>query len=113
MPVSHIPRTLKLLRDRGWEVDVCERWIGPASARRRKDLFGLFDLLAFDERGVAGIQVCAGSGHAARAKKMRAEVLMDQWIVSRSRFAAVISWRKSPIRRGSKRLVWTPREEWF
>lgn len=68
MPTSPTQRSLKLLRDDGYLVDVCERWI--AQARKRKDLFGILDLCAVRGKEIVGVQVTSGSNVAARIKKI-------------------------------------------
>lgn len=109
MPVSHIPRTLKLLRERGWEVDVCERRV---TSRICRDLFGVFDLLAFNSMEIAGVQVCHGDDHARRMRKLEAWERLGDWMTAGA-VAGVISWRKCPEKRGSRRMAWKPREEWL
>ena len=61
-------RSLAWLRDAGWLVDVVERRI---TGRIKRDLFGMFDLLALKDGQVLFVQVTTGSNVAARATKIR------------------------------------------
>jgi len=69
--MSPSARSMKHLRDEGWVVDIVERWIG-GHIKVRKDLFGMFDLIAIKDKAVIVIQVTSGSNVAARVKKINA-----------------------------------------
>ncbi len=60
-------RTLKVLRERGYVADVVERWL--PHVKVRKDLFGLFDVLAVGA-DVVGVQCTSGSNVSARVEKI-------------------------------------------
>lgn len=60
-------KTMEALRLLGFQVDVCERFI--QGGRVRKDLFGLFDLIAFDDRHTIGVQ-CFTTGWSEHMKKL-------------------------------------------
>lgn len=66
-------RSLAYLRDAGWAVDIVERFVGPA--RVRKDLFGMFDLLAVRGNETLAVQVTS-SGVAARVRKITESPLL-------------------------------------
>ena len=119
---SHTQRTLQALRKRGLQAAVVERWVpysGSDKTKRRSggvrvDAFGFIDILAIDpERGaIIAVQSCAATGHAKRKAKILSEcrTAAEQWL----RCGGVIeiwSWRKSPQKRGSKRMVWKARIE--
>lgn len=77
-------RSVKTLREEGWLVDVVERWIPKINIR--KDLFGMFDLLAVREGKTLAVQVTSIDHIAHRRVKMRdlpalAQVLSAGWIV--------------------------------
>jgi hypothetical protein len=104
--VSPTQRTLAECRKRGWVAQVVEKW--NPHAKVRQDLFGCIDVVALTDRGILGIQACAGASHAARAAKMRAEPKTLAWLKSGG-VLEVWSWAKRGPRGGRK--VWTLREE--
>lgn len=65
--MSPTARTLKRLREEGWEADVCERWI--PGARIRKDLFGLLDIVSIRDTEILGIQCTTLSNLNPRIQK--------------------------------------------
>lgn len=64
--------SLRQLRAEGWTVDVCERWVpgGPGMSGRRRDLFGMLDLLALRDGRTMGVQTTSHTNVAARLTKM-------------------------------------------
>jgi hypothetical protein len=56
------------LTDDGWTVDVVERWIPHTSTRR--DLFGMFDLLALRGAETMAVQVTSRGNLSSRARKI-------------------------------------------
>jgi hypothetical protein len=66
---SPTQRTLARLRKENCDlVEVCERWC--AFSRRRKDLFGVIDILAIHKGDTIAIQVTSYSNIGARVKKI-------------------------------------------
>jgi hypothetical protein len=66
---SPTQRTLARLRKENCDlVEVCERWC--AFSRRRKDLFGIIDILAIHKGDTIAIQVTSYSNIGARVKKI-------------------------------------------
>lgn len=67
---SPTSRSKALLEERGYMVDVVERWIPGANIRR--DLFHLWDLLAIHREtgAVCAVQTTSASGVSARLKKI-------------------------------------------
>lgn len=112
--LSPTQRTLKELRHQGRLCDICEKWNpfgGPHGVR--KDLFYIFDVIALDpERGIIGVQCCAGSGHAAHKRKITEERNQEayEWLRCGGKIE-IYSWSKRKLKRGSKVLRWTPRVE--
>lgn len=99
-------RTLAECRKRGYVCQVVEKW--NPHAKVRQDLFGVIDILAITPDGILGIQACAGSSHAARADKCRAEPRVSAWLSAGARLA-VWSWSKRGKR--AERKLWALREE--
>ncbi len=106
MASSPTQRTLAECRKRGWTAGVVERW--NPHARIRQDLFGCIDLIALTPDGILAIQACAGSSHATRMAKVRAEPRTKLWRDAGGRFE-VWSWAKRGQR--GKRKTWTLRAE--
>jgi hypothetical protein len=112
--LSPTQRTLRELRQQGRVAGIVERWnqhVGPHGIRQ--DLFGFIDLIALcPERGIVGVQCCAGSGHAAHRKKITEECrdIAAEWC----RCGGVIelwSWSKVKLKRGGVAMRWKPRVE--
>ena len=61
-------RTVALLKDRGYQCDVVESY--NAFTKRKKDLFGVFDILAIGKGETIGVQITSKSNIAARIKKI-------------------------------------------
>ena len=121
MQVSPTQRALAECKRRGWTAQVVEKW--NPHARVRQDLFGVIDLVAIVPPAIApaigvpcsvssgcivGIQACAGSSHAARMTKVRAEPRAAEWVNAGARLL-VWSFAKRGAR--GKRKTWTLREE--
>jgi hypothetical protein len=110
MTATH--RTLKKLREDGYLVDVVERFI-PRSGFSgvRKDLFGLFDLLAIKPgEGFIGIQcfTTTWSKHFTVLEKEKQNAIT--WLQSGGRIE-FWGWRRLKVKRGGKAIRWTPRIE--
>lgn len=101
---SPTQRTLAELRKRGFVAQVVEHWV--PYTKRRRDLFGVIDVVALTPSGILGIQACAGSSHSARRDKMLAEPRCEQWIASGG-LLELWSWSKQGARGKAKR--WTLR----
>lgn len=107
--MSPTARTLKLLRDKGYQAGVVERY--NSFTKQRNDLFGCIDLIAVKPgHGIVGVQACAGASHAARVKKSAEQPGLRAWLDSGGGFV-VVSWAKQGGR--GKRKVWTDRWEWL
>lgn len=66
--LSPTQRTMALMRERGYKVEVTERW--NPFAKCRQDLFGFIDLLCLKEGEVCGVQATSYSNISARVKKI-------------------------------------------
>jgi hypothetical protein len=95
-------RSLDLMRERGYKVEITERW--NAFAKRRVDLFGFIDLLCIRPGEVVGIQTTSYSNVSARVNK-----IAEHENVAHVREAGiriiVHGWKK-----GKKRGTWECRE---
>lgn len=106
--MSPTARTLKLLRDKGYEAGVVERF--NSFTKQRHDLLGCIDIVACKPgHGIIGVQACAGASHAARVKKSAAQPGLRTWLLSGGGFV-VVSWAKQGAR--GKRKTWTDRWQW-
>ena len=111
---SPTQRTLRELRGMGRMSGIVERFnahAGPFGIRQ--DLFGFIDVISCDpERGIIGVQCCAGSGHAAHRRKILEECHQEalDWLRCRGRIE-IWSWSKKKVKRGGKAMRWFPRVE--
>lgn len=109
---SPTARELAYLRKRGITAQVVEQF--NRFSNTRKDLFGFIDVVALDTTGVdappiiVGIQVTAGSSHAARRSKIEAEPKAYEWLMCGG-MILLASWSKRGER--GKRKTWTRRCE--
>lgn len=111
--LSPTQRTIKALKNLGRTCAIVEKWnpyAGPHGVRQ--DLFGIIDVLALDpERGVVGVQCCAGSGFSAHLRKIteeRAQETLD-WLSTPGTSLELWAWRKIKKQRGGKAMIWQPR----
>lgn len=102
-------RTLAWLRKQGYTAAVCEFW--NPHVKRRKDLFGFADIIAFDKHKVILVQATSGAHTSDREKKIRANEAAMNWIKFPTRLILVVGWRQLVAYRkdGSKakRKKWT------
>jgi hypothetical protein len=66
--MSPTQRSLKHLREQGYLCAIVEHW--DHFARKRRDLFGMFDLLCVREGETLAVQTTSGSNVSARVKKL-------------------------------------------
>lgn len=97
MKTSPTQRTLKSLRDKGYHVDIAERWIpnpmSPAGGNR-KDLFGFVDIVYLGDT-ITAVQCTSGSNVSKRIEKIKTECVdrARQWLASGGRIE-VWGWTK-------------------
>jgi len=84
--------TLKMYRKYGYTVWKTEYWC--SFSRKRKDLLGFIDVLAFDENEIIGIQDTSVGNMKARIKKILASPLAWDWLQDESRTIIVLGWEK-------------------
>jgi hypothetical protein len=87
--------SMRLLRRRGYLVDVCEKWLPHTTPPLRRDLFGAFDLTALhlDVTGVTGIQTTSAGNLSSRVAKLQALASVAAWLRSGNR-VELHGWRK-------------------
>ena|SRR3990167_11245130 len=109
---SPTSRTLRTLKQQGTICGVVERFnafAGPFGIRQ--DLFGFIDLIALDpERGIIGVQCCAGGGHATHRTKILENEIAPEWLETGGKIE-IWSWSKRKLKRGGKAMRWIPRVE--
>ena len=86
-------RTIALLKERGYECAVVETYC--AFTRRKKDLFGIFDILAIGQGETIAIQLTSKSNMSTRIKKISESPMLPEIIRSGWRIL-VIGWYKKP-----------------
>ncbi len=84
--------TMKLFRKYGYKVWKTEYWC--SFSRKRKDLLGFIDVIAFDEVETIGIQDTSAGNMGARVKKILASPLAWDWLQEESRTIIVVGWKK-------------------
>ena len=102
-------RALEECRKLGMMAETVERWISQTKTRR--DLFGVFDILAVDDRYTYGIQVTTGSNHADRRRKISLSPKAVTWLRSPHRKIEVWSYSKKKIKRGGVAFKYELRRE--
>jgi hypothetical protein len=111
--LSPTQRTIRELRNQGRRCAIVEKFnthIGLHGARQ--DLFGIIDVIALDpERGVIGVQCCAGSSFAAHEQKILVEHAQEtlDWLSTPGTALELWGWRKVKLKRGGKAERWQPR----
>ena len=78
---SPTQRSLKHLRELGYQVGVTEKW--NPFARIRQDLFGFFDMVCVHpERKILGVQTTTRPNMAARLEKAKGNAALVAWILA-------------------------------
>lgn len=87
---SPTQRTLAHLRARGLDVQVVEHWV--PQARKRRDLFGVIDVVAMDDDILLGVQATSDSNLSARRTKCEDSQLLRRWLTSPGRTFELHGW---------------------
>lgn len=103
---SPTSRSLALLRKEGWLAQTVEQFVRFPPPGHRKDLFNIIDILGIKDDETIGIQATSASNMSSRVKKSIESDALHVWLAGGSRSFEVWGWRKRPVKRGSKRLVW-------
>jgi hypothetical protein len=120
MPTTPTARSIAWLRKRGMQADVVERWIPAAPEkcpacrqvknRKRRDHFGIADIVAYDRTYTTWIQATSGTNVAARVKKLLGDRLLVErlriWLNGR-RLLEIHGWSKRGA--AGKRKLWALR----
>jgi len=115
---KHTERTLALLRQHGYACDIVERYVRTQNewGGKRRDLFGIIDILAIDAGTTLGVQSC-GSDFAEHRTKILASPHLSAWLSSPGRALMLIGWRKvAAYRKDGSRAArdrWAPRVVYF
>lgn len=101
-------RTLKYLRECGYSCAKAEYW--NAFAKRRKDLYDFFDIIAMDpmSKSIIGVQCTTTSNMSSRIKKAKTPGIVENmklWKLCGGEIW-VIGWSKKGDR--GKRKTWQP-----
>jgi hypothetical protein len=86
-------RTIALFEERGYRCDTVESY--NAFTRRKKDLFGLFDIVAIGKGETVAIQLTSKSNMSARVKKISNSEILPELLRSNWKIY-VIGWFKKP-----------------
>lgn len=86
-------RTIALFEERGYQCDTVESY--NAFTRRKKDLFGLFDIVAIGKGETVAIQLTSKSNMSARVKKISNSDILPELLRSNWKIY-VIGWFKKP-----------------
>lgn len=89
--ISPTTRSMEYLAEQGWLCEKVENWIPGTKIRR--DLFGVFDILAIRGKETMGVQVTTGDNLATRTKKI-VESAHLQAIVAAGWKVKVHGWRR-------------------
>lgn len=89
---SPTSRTCDYLRRRGYRVGIVEKW--NHHAKKRQDLFGWMDVLAFKGDMTYGIQVTTMGHRAERIKKVLLNDDALAWVQAGMRGVVVFGWKK-------------------
>ncbi len=101
---SFTQMALDELAKEGWHADVCERRL---TSRVTKDLFGMFDILAFRMHKTMGLQITNYGNHGNHVTAMCKNPLLIEWLAGRERIVGVWSFRKN------KAKEWVIRKQWL
>lgn len=88
---SPTARTMKLLRECGFECGVVERY--NSFTKISSDLFGFIDIVAIGPNETVGVQATSGPNHSARVKKIMALESAVKWLDAGNHIW-VVSWKK-------------------
>lgn len=66
--MSPMQLSIRLMKDEGYQTFIVEHW--DAHAHCRRDLFGMFDLLALRRDRIVGVQTTSATNVSARIRKL-------------------------------------------
>ncbi len=86
-------RTIALFQERGYQCDTVESY--NSFTKRKKDLFGLFDILAIGNGETVAIQLTSKSNMSTRIRKISESPILPELLRSNWR-VLVVGWYKKP-----------------
>lgn len=92
-PLDAKAESIKYLKRCDYEAATVERFV--QQIKQRFDLFGVFDVLAFDDDRTIGVQVTTASNAAAHFAKLNADARCRRWINGPMRYAELHVWRRA------------------
>jgi hypothetical protein len=90
---SQNQRTIALFEAKGYKCDIVESY--NAFTKRKKDLFGIFDILAIGNGETVGIQITSKSNMSSRIKKISESEYLPELVRSNWKIL-VLGWYKKP-----------------
>jgi len=103
---SPTQRSIKMLKDDGWEVAIVEKW--NPFVKIRQDLFGFADLIAMRPGSTPQLIQVTTTGIASRIEKIKDEPRALTALLSGFEIYGH-GWRKLKVKRGGKAIRWEPR----
>jgi len=94
--MTPMARSLKKLRDEGWEPDIVESY--NYFTKKRKDFFGMSDLVCYQDGILLAVQCSSYSNISARVRKIEDSEHLDGLRDAGMRIE-VWGWRKDPKKR--------------
>lgn len=103
--IPYTQKTLKLLKDQGWECGIVERWIPGANIRR--DLFNIIDIIACLDDRLVGVQSTSWGQRGPHLRKIHSEhgAATEMWLKTGAELW-LVSWKK--VKQGPKRFRYEP-----
>lgn len=100
-------KTLKKLRNEGWQAQVVEKWL--QACRRRVDLFGIIDIVAIRDGEILGVQSTSYNGRRSHLDDMMGEKrqAVMSWLQARGRLV-LMTWKKEKVKRGGVAFRYSP-----
>jgi hypothetical protein len=102
---KYTQKTLEYLTKQGYEAGVVEKWI--MGANKRRDLFGVIDIVAMGHGMILGVQSSSYAGRKSHMEKILAEPRVRKWLVNGGHLL-LITWKKVLRKRGGKAFRYEP-----
>ena len=97
-------RTLRYLREAGYDAVNVEQWI--PHTHRRRDMVGFIDIVAMNEQALIGVQATSASNVSARVRKIVETESKRARMWLRHGQILVIGWKKLKKRKDGR--LWHP-----
>ena len=109
-------RTLKLLREKGYQCAIVERFLSYAGKfGKRVDMFHFGDIIAMGGGEILAVQSCGQAFSAHHIKLTESGEVKDNvvsWLKNGGELT-LIGWRKLKKVKGGKAMVWKPRQRYY